>query len=123
MAEPRTGYYTEQNRNEAYLNMLIEEEKLNNQCKLIVTRLFYYGPSTMQELDEFLDFGVHIVSARLNYLRKEGIVYNPLEWITDKKTGTKKQVAQKRLNTKTKVHNTLWALVNKEEKQLGIFKS
>lgn len=110
--DPRPGYYTEQNRNAVYFELLQEKHKFDEDFKLIIAQLSANGPMTMQELGKALGKDASEMSARLNTLRDElKLVYNPTELKYDKKSGAMKKQLIKRLNPKTGKPNSLWALV------------
>ncbi len=54
MSEVRPGYYTEQVSKDAFLQVIVDKNKLNEVYQLIVARLYFEGDQTMQELSDAL---------------------------------------------------------------------
>ena len=118
MSEVSPGYYTEQIRNDAFLQVVVDKNKLNEVYQLIVARLYFEGDQTMQELSDALGIDINVMCPRLDELRKMKIITNPTEIIFDKKLQKNVEKVKKKFNEKTKKKNSLWSLT---EKQLKIF--
>jgi DNA-binding Lrp family transcriptional regulator len=117
MKEVNTAYYTEQIRKDAYLQEIVNTNKLNEVYQLIVARLYYEGPQTMQELEEALGIPINVICGRLNELRDDlKIITNPMELRFDKKAGKHVMKIQKKKNPTTEKWNSLWCLVKNEMK-------
>jgi hypothetical protein len=82
----RQGYFTEQVRNSSYKDELSNEKRLNKNCSIVFDQL-KTGAKTMHEISVNTGMGVHLVSARLNDLRKEEYVITTGEKVLNPVSG------------------------------------
>ena len=118
MSGTRTGYYSELNRREVYLQILADKNKLDEDYKLIVTHIANYGPSTFQELGDAIGKPTSEISARINELVKLDVISTIPDSYRDKKTGKLVEGIKKKINPLTHKPNTIWAL---KEEQIPLF--
>ncbi len=91
----RQGYYSEQTRDESYKITMMDTDSTQKQYKKIMDCFTLHDGWTMQEIEAKTHIPVHIVSARLNELRKDEMI------ITD---------GERRKNPFTGRPNIVWKL-------------
>jgi DNA-binding MarR family transcriptional regulator len=104
----RQGYYSEESRDESYRLLLEDLKSLNKSCAEVFGVIVKQGPHSLQEISVITGIKEHLVSARLNDLRKAEYVITDGEKVINEETGKK---------------NILWKLnpVKLIPKQLNIF--
>ncbi|MCC6323787.1 MarR family transcriptional regulator [Candidatus Nomurabacteria bacterium] len=75
----RQGYYSEQTRNESYKITMADSNSTEKQYNKIINCFTLHDGWTMQEIEAKTGIAVHIVSARLNELRKDEIIMTDTE--------------------------------------------
>ena len=101
----RQGYFTEQTRDSSYKEVLSHEKKLNDNCSRVFEPL-KSGAKTMHQIAALIGMEVHLVSARLNDLRKEEYVITSGKKIINPVSGKPNslwEVNPERLNEQLKI--------------------
>jgi hypothetical protein len=122
--KPRTGYYTEQNRNQVFRQIIEDENFRSGQHKKILFALVAAGDGlTMHEITAKTGIAVHIVSARLYELRAEDLNWVITKFIDKSHLWDTRLVT--RINPETGKPNTVFFINEdkfKTKKQLELFK-
>lgn len=103
----RQGYYTEQVRDSSFKDIINDEKNLNKNCSIVFETL-KTGPKSIYQISNLTGMKEHLVSGRLNDLRKAEYV---------------KTTGKKIINPVSGKLNSLWE-VNPQlllPKQLKIF--
>jgi predicted transcriptional regulator len=103
----RQGYYTEQVRDSSFKEVVNDEKSLNKNCS-VVFEVLKSGPKSIYQISNLTGMKEHLVSGRLNDLRKAEYV---------------KTTGRKVLNPISRKENSLWEINPAvfEPKQLKIF--
>lgn len=119
MSDTRSGYYSEQVRNDAYLKIVEDDRYLNEKCKIILKALVNRGGrAIMAELSEDTGIPIHLVSARMNDLvALKAVRVNVVGFELVK--GKQRNIIEKKLNPATNIHCTVWYVNDEAFNRLG----